>query len=655
MASSFYPASVTRVSTSQATTRMLFQVNNDQAAIQRLQIQLSTGRRIERPSDDPAAAIRALSAQRSQEFKAQILDNLKSADTILGASESVLSQVQSILNDMRGLAVESSGNLLSVEERTANASQFAEAVSKLIELGNSKFRDQYIFAGANVLQAPLKGVGNAVRFSGTEHSLDTITDFGATLAANVTADATFGTRSDHIVGANDLDPSLLPTTRLQDLNFGEGVRRGAISLSDGTNTVEVDLSNAYTLEDVRAAIESKQLGNRDLKVTIGNKGLSIDYTDALPGILRVGEVGASLTAFDLGIRTAGALSNSPVVGNDLNLIATKNTQLSQLFDGSGIPNASLFTIRQGSKSYTINTAGMNTVEDLINGIESSGAQVKASLDSSGRYFSVQSLESGTTLSISEAGGNTASRLGIRTFDTTTNVSRLNFGQGIFASDQTSDLKIIRTDGSQMLIDLDGVQTVGDVLNRINSNFDNFNPALRITASLSTNGNGIVLSAPTGAQQISIATTGDSSAAVGLGLVPKGQSSQNGVTSGTNSVITGLDVSGVEVEGTFTTLLRLEQAVRSGNNEDMERLVSSLDDDIRRLSESRGVVGARQQRIAEMQSRTEEQQIQLKQVESDEIDADLASVISELTGRQAALQASLQLMGQQSQMSLFDFL
>lgn len=164
MASSFYPASVTRVSTSQATTRMLFQVNNDQAAIQRLQIQLSTGRRIERPSDDPAAAIRALSAQRSQEFKAQILDNLKSADTILGASESVLSQVQSILNDMRGLAVESSGNLLSVEERTANASQFAEAVSKLIELGNSKFRDQYIFAGANVLQAPLKGVGNAVRF-----------------------------------------------------------------------------------------------------------------------------------------------------------------------------------------------------------------------------------------------------------------------------------------------------------------------------------------------------------------------------------------------------------------------------------------------------------------------------------------------------------
>ncbi len=57
----------------------------------------------------------------------------------------------------------------------------------------------------------------------------------------------------------------------------------------------------------------------------------------------------------------------------------------------------------------------------------------------------------------------------------------------------------------------------------------------------------------------------------------------------------------------------------------------------------------------MQTRTEDQQVQLKEVESLEIDADLASVISELTSRQAALEAILRLMGTSSQLSLFDFI
>ncbi len=305
MSSSFYPATVGRTTSSQTMNRLLFQVNTDQSAIQKLQVQLSTGRRIERPSQDPAAAIRALakqlSAQRSLEFKGQVVNNLKSANTILSSSESVLSQAQSILNDIRGVAVESSGNVLSDAERQANANAVKDAIAKLIEIGNSKFRDQYVFAGANVLKPPLAAVGNAVRFSGTDNELNTITDIGATLAANVTADATFGTRSDNIVGSTDLDPALLPTTLLSDLNGGAGIRRGSISISDNTNKTEIDLTGAYTLDDVVKAIESKQVDQRDLKVTIGQNGLTVDYADGLGGVMRIEEVGSGLTAGDLGI------------------------------------------------------------------------------------------------------------------------------------------------------------------------------------------------------------------------------------------------------------------------------------------------------------------------------------------------------------------
>lgn len=654
--SSFYPVTAGRTSSGQSITRLLYQVHTDTSAIQKLQMQLSTGRRIERASEDPAAAIRAMAVQRSLEFKGQVVNNLKSANTLLGASESVLSQAQSILNEVRGIAVESAGNTLSDAELDANANQVRESLRKLVEIGNSKFRDQYVFAGSDVMRAPLQMVGNAVRFSGADNELNTITDVGSILAANVTADQTFGTRSDHIIGSVDLNPSLTGNTRLADLNFGQGVRTGSIILTDGVNRTEIDLSNAYTIQDVADAIEAQSLGTRDIDVAVNQNGITLSYLDGLGGTLRVEEVGSGLTAGDLGIRTTGATSISPVVGSDLNLLATNQTQLSQLFGGIGIPNASMMTLRQGGQDFIVNTAGMETVEDLINGIEASGARVQASLDPTGKYFAIQSTESGTTLSISEtAGGNLASRLGVRTFDTSTPVYRLNFGQGIFGSDLGADLRILRTDGTELSIDLDGVQTVGDVISKINSNVNNFDPLLRVTASLSTSGNGLVLSAPVGAQAIQVLNPGGSQAATGLGLVPAGNSSATGATVGAQSVISGSDVSGIEVEGVYTTLLRLEDAIRNGDSTQMERLVDSLDVDIRRLSMSRGILGARQQNIDSIQIRTEEQQIQLKEVESNEIEADLASVISDLSSRQAALEASLRLMGSSTQLSLFDFI
>ena len=132
---SFYPAASGRATSQLGITRMLFQINNDQLAIQDLQTQISTGRRLSTPSQDPAAAIRALAAQRQLEYKAQVDTNLSSADTILSATESTLSQSQSILNEMRGVAVATSSNTLSTEEKDAYIAQINAAIAKVIADG----------------------------------------------------------------------------------------------------------------------------------------------------------------------------------------------------------------------------------------------------------------------------------------------------------------------------------------------------------------------------------------------------------------------------------------------------------------------------------------------------------------------------------------
>lgn len=652
---SFYPASTGRATSQLGITRLMYQINHDQLAIQDLQNQISTNRRISSPSQDPAAAIRALAAQRQLEYKGQIDTNLSAADTILSASESSLAQSQSILNEMRGIAVATSGNTLPDADKEAYIAQINAAISKLADLGNSKFRDQYIFAGSDVLKPPLQLIGDSVRFHGNSDSLRTISDYASTISANVTAGDAFGVTSSQVVSTVDLNPSISPDTPLAQLNRGDGIRGGAISFSNGLDLIEIDLSNAHNLSDVMERINGTQVGARTLTATLSPQGLDIDYQDGLGGLLRIADIGSGNMAADLGINNSGTPGISPVAGTDLDPIVTKGTRLSQLFGGSGITIGESFLIRQGDKAYTISTTNMSTVEDLINRIHSSGARVQAGLDPSGRFLQLQSTESGTALSIGESTFGLASKLGLRTFDRNTPVNSLNFGQGISSLSGESDLIFLRSDGSEMRVNLDNVTNVQDVLNRINNHVDNFNIGLRITASLAITGNGIVLSAPAGTQPIEIKNAGGSQAAWSLGLVPLGEEKSVGVTSGLQTTISGRDVSGVEVEGVFNSLIRMRQAVEQGRTADMGRITAALDQDLQRMAMSRGLVGARQQSIERTKDLSADQQIQLKQIESNELDADLASVISEMTARQASLQASLQLMGSASKLTLFNYI
>ncbi|GIW98086.1 MAG: flagellin [Pirellulaceae bacterium] len=652
---SFYPAVSSRASTQLGISRLLFQIHHDENALLKLQEQLSTGRRVNRPSESPVDAIKGLTAQRELEFKKQLKVNLRHADDVLTTSEATLAQAQSILHDMRGLAVEATGTTRSDTEIQAYIDQVQAAITRLTELGNTRIGDRYLFGGSFSAGPPLTAIGDAVRFGGNEAVASTITDYGVTTAANVTAQEVFGVRSEQVVGRVDLNPAIAGTTPLSDLNRGSGVPPGSISLSDGTDTVEIDLSAAYDLNDVLRELNNVRLGGRDVSATLTASGLRLEYADGGPGIILIDEVGSGSTAEALKINNQGSLGMTPVIGGDLDPVLTQSTALVDLLGGAGLPSATSFRITQDGTSYAISISGAETVEDLLNRINHSGARVRAGIDPTGRFLTVQSLESGTVMSIGEQGSNLASLLGIRTFDLNTPVEELNLGEGIFVSDQVDDLRIVRTDGSSFTVNLDGVQTVADVLDRINSHVANFTPSLRVTASLATNGNGIVLRAPAGAGQIQVQAVGGSQAAWGLGLIAAGSESASGSTVGSESVLTGYDVSGVEVEGVFTSLIRMRQALENGTPEDMQRVAAALERDVERLAMARGAIGARQQAIQQTQELTEHQELQLRQAESDALDTDFTQVVSDLTARQAALQASLKLMGQTVRLTLLDYL
>src|SRR5690606_28334208 len=104
-----------------------------------------------------------------------------------------------------------------------------------------------------------------------------------------------------------------------------------------------------------------------------------------------------------------------------------------------------------------------------------GVGVLARVNAAGTGLDFLNTIQGSTLTIAEEGGQTATQLGVRSFGPDSPLSELNFGKGVRTRDSSlagpdaaADLLITRRDGSSFTVDLDGALTVQDVLDRINA-------------------------------------------------------------------------------------------------------------------------------------------------------------------------------------------
>ena len=667
MLSSFYPVVAGRTSDALSRYRSLYQVQVSKLGIQQLEDQLSSGKRFSLPSQDPTAAVRVIGLQRDLEFRDQTLRNLDSSQGYLNVTESTLGNVQDTLTEIRGLGVESAGNVNSDEERAGWVSTINASIERLTAAANTRYQDRYLFSGGTVGTPTISNANNKIQFAGNDLNLLTIADNGEYIAHNVTGQKAFGLISDGVVSRVDLDPAAIASTRLADLNGGKGISPGGIQFSDGLENVTVDLSGAETLGNVLERVNgAAPLSGRRIQFSLNNGSLVATYADGNAGQLRILESGTGRTAADLGILAEIPSTPLPITGTTLDPILRPTTLLSQLNGNLGFNANDGIRIEQNGKAYNILVGTAVTIEDMTNFINASGAAVRADITPDGRSLRVRSTQSGADFSIGESTGNLAERLGLRTFHPQVRLDQLNFGQGINPADGP-DLSFQRNDGSEFTIDLVGTTTVQDVLERINNHVNNQDPATKINASLNAVGNGITIDSavyvpnPLGPPltttpgPIKVRNAGGSQAAWGLGLIPKDSTQVEATLTGTTYTLIGKDPNPQEVKGVFNSLIRLREAIVAKDTTAVARAVELVDLDLSRLSLSRGALGVQQQRIDDLKSLQQNNQIEMKADESKNLDADLAQTISELQARQASYEASLKLLGNSSQLSLFNYL
>ncbi|GBF76284.1 flagellar hook-associated protein FlgL [Paenibacillus sp. 598K] len=143
-----------RVTQSMMSNQLLRNVSNNLGRMNNLQNQLSTGKQINAPSDDPVGLTFAMRYRSEISANDQYIRNVDSAKSSLDYTDMVLSQVGDVLHRVRELMVKGADGTVPQTGYDAIKLEIDELFNQLVEIGNSKFNGKYVFNGEMTETAP---------------------------------------------------------------------------------------------------------------------------------------------------------------------------------------------------------------------------------------------------------------------------------------------------------------------------------------------------------------------------------------------------------------------------------------------------------------------------------------------------------------------
>jgi flagellar hook-associated protein 3 FlgL len=618
-------------------------ISSTQSQLLQVENELSTGKQINQPSDNPAAAATILALNQVLSQRTAYASNIQNAQSQLGSVGTALTSLNNLLLQAQNIASSDAGSTTTAQQRQADAQVVNSIITEVQNLANTNTNGVYIFGGQNGNDAPYVNGTGGIQFVGSGSVIQTEVDQNTLMPTQLSGANVFGAFSSRVTGSADLTPSVTAQTQLSDIGGadGEEFTGGTITLSNGTTQQTVDLTGAQTLGDVISDINSAGVG---ITATLSSTG--IDLTAAPADNITVADSNGT-AAEVLGIATGsgGAGVGNPVNGGALNPKVTLLTPISTLNGGAGIDSAGII-ITNGSVSKTLTFPSGGDVESILNTINGAGLGVVASINSSGTGINVLNATQGATMTIGENGGTTATDLGIRTFSPTSTLAELNNGDGVSTATEGSsgDFTITSAAGTSFNVSIAGATTIQDVINDINSAAGT--AGVNVTAGFATTGNGITLTdGTTGSGTLTVQAINASQAAADLGLT----------TQASGNTITGSDVDGVQTEGVFTDLQALAQALQTGDQDGITAAATALQNDYSNASTANGVVGAQVQALQDRTSELSTENIATQQLLSNIQDTNMTTAISQFQTLQTALQASLETTAQSQELTLLNFI
>jgi flagellar hook-associated protein 3 FlgL len=649
-----------------------------------VQEQISTGLAINRVSDDPVKASLVGVLDDRLERTEQRKRNIVHAQSALGDLDAALGEINTIALDAKQIAGEMVNSTFSANDRASQAPIVQQLINGILSQGNRRGVAGHLFGGSQPGTAPFVEFRGGIRFVSSGPGITTDLDLARTVPITMAPNNPVGATSGRVRGDVDLDPDLMPSTRLSTLAGARnlGVAKGTVEFSvNGGARVAVDLSSADTVTDVAvqltAAIRQYETAN---SVTIlGPGGVAMNgeafTVDVVPaGTVQFFDVGSGSAARDLGLAAdvAFTFTNASVNGRDLGPRLSWDTPIAGLAGIVG-PLGSL-RVKNAGASAVVDLSTATTLEDVRNAIEAAVPGTRVVINDAGTGIDVVTEVAGgrgLALSVEEVNGSTATALGIRTFSDTTRLSDFNDGRGVRIVDGVIDpttgtataalnsdfeIRLGNVAGTRITIDLTPadmatVQTMLTVVQgQVATQLASAGLAAGdLTVGLAPDGNGLRFTQSAAFPgTVSFGQLNNSQVLRDLGI-------EGGSYNASTSSYTGIDAATIRPDNLFTHLMDLRDALATNDVSGIAIAGEKVDDGIARLAEVRGLVGGYARRVDFAERLLEDQTTMDTKIRSELRDTDFTEAAMRLGQLQTQLQAGYQVTGLLGQQTLLDFL
>ncbi len=219
-----------RITSGMAQRHVLSDLQRVQERLAQAQSQVSSQKRVEKPSDDPLAAARATRLRSDLSSNSSYSTAVDESKSWLDATDSALMSLSDIVQHVRELTVQAANGSTSDAGRQAIKAQVDQLTEQAKTTLNGAYDGRYIFSGTATDQPPYTAAGGDT-YQGDSGAVLRQIGPGVTVQVNVTGDDVLSgilpalrTLSDHLQ-SNDV--ASLGTTDLKAIDTGMDTLAGA--------------------------------------------------------------------------------------------------------------------------------------------------------------------------------------------------------------------------------------------------------------------------------------------------------------------------------------------------------------------------------------------------------------------------------------------
>lgn len=268
---------MTRIISTMLSRNYLYDVTKNMSNVQTLQNQLSTGKEISKPSDDPYKASRIIRMYADIGANEQYNDNITDASNFLDVTDTSLTQMSNLLSRVRELLVAAGNAAYGSDQLKSIQDEMSAKVDQLAQIMNTNFDGKYVFGGTKVDSKPVTVVDGKIQYADDagnqltpiyqdatgKYTTSTTGDNKQVAAADITT--VRGQLQNEFNDLKAIDDAFTAGTSTVELTQEQKDRKGELaSILTGGATIYVDANGHYTKETTG---DTKEVELRDVNLT----------------------------------------------------------------------------------------------------------------------------------------------------------------------------------------------------------------------------------------------------------------------------------------------------------------------------------------------------------------------------------------------------